>query len=171
MTGKMAWHFQAPALPFETPYTNGTGNLNGTYTHSLVAAHCQWRTLCTNLLEHSPTAPLYKRMEDYCAINATTGKEIWSTLGAMAAGVISDGYMTAFQTSMMDTYTFSAWVSAKPQFQRTNCNHSRDTNNHISGTVLDQSPAQPGTPCVFRRLQWATGWHIYTSKHIYKQML
>ena len=27
--GKLAWWFQAPATTFETPYTNGTGELNG----------------------------------------------------------------------------------------------------------------------------------------------
>ena len=146
--GQVAWRYSAPALPFETPYTNGTGNLNcETYTF-FTGGIIANGILYTWSVEHSPTAPL-KRGSSLFAINATTGALIWSTLGPMDPGVVSGGYMTA--TNMYDGYMYvfgmglSATTVSAPQTQIT-----QGTSTIISGTVLDQSPAQPGTPAVSR---------------------
>ena len=61
--------------------------------------------------------------------------------------LVSDGYLTA--TNVYDGYMYcfgmglSATTVSAPQTAIT-----AGTNVIISGTVLDQSPAQPGTPCV-----------------------
>jgi len=144
--GQVAWHFTSSSIPFETPYTNGTGNLNGEgysfFSDGIVADG----KLYTYSVEHSPTAPLARGWSTYC-INATTGALIWQTLGPMIPGVVSDGYLTA--TNYYDGFMYifgkglsSTTVSAPQTAIATG------TPIVISGTVLDQSPAQPGTPAV-----------------------
>ncbi len=144
--GKVAWNFQAPSPPFETPYTNGTGNLNGQTYSFFSGGIISGGLLYTFSIEHSPSAPLSRGWSIY-GINATTGALVWSTLGPMEPGVVSDGYMTA--TNFYDGFMYvfgmglsSTTVSA-PQTQIT-----AGQNAIISGSVLDQSPAQPGTPAV-----------------------
>ncbi len=144
--GKLAWLFQAPALPFETPYTNGTGNLNGEvyswFSDGIVADG----KIYTYTQEHSPTAPLARGWKLYC-INATTGAGIWNITGPMGPGIVHDGYLTAGNYYDGYLYVFGKGIStttvSAPQTEVTSGH-----NAIISGTVLDQSPAQPGTPCV-----------------------
>jgi hypothetical protein len=65
----------------------------------------------------------------------------------MTPGAVSDGYLTASNAYDGYTYAFGTGQSTTtvsvPQTQIT-----VGQNAIISGTVLDQSPAQPGTPCV-----------------------
>jgi hypothetical protein len=65
----------------------------------------------------------------------------------MAPGAVSDGYLTAGNAYDGYMYVFgkgqSATTVSAPQTQITS-----GQNAIISGTVLDQSPAQQGTPCV-----------------------
>jgi len=145
-TGQIAWWFQAPATAEETPYTNGTGQLNGQVYSFFTNAILADGQLYTYSEEHSPSAPLSRGWSIY-DINATTGQEIWSTLGSMSAGVISDGYMTAtdFYNGYLNVFGMglSTTTVSAPQTAVT-----AGTPILISGTVLDQSPAQPGTACV-----------------------
>jgi hypothetical protein len=144
--GKIVWWFQAPALPFETPYTNGTGELNGMvyswFSDGIVADG----KLYTYTNEHSPTAPLIRGYKMYC-INATTGENIWNITGPMGPGGVIDGYLIAGNYYDGYQYVFgkgkSATTVSAPQTAIT-----EGQSVIISGTVLDQSPAQPGTPCV-----------------------
>ena len=144
--GKIAWMFQAPALPFETPYTNGTGNLNGGVYSFFSGGIIANGILYAQSAEHSPTAPLTRGWRLF-AINATTGKGIWNVTGASAPGLIADGYMTASNFYDGFLYVFgkgkSATTVSAPQTQIVSGQSAI-----ISGTVLDQSPAQPGTPAV-----------------------
>jgi len=144
--GKIAWWFQAPALPFETPYTNGTGNLNGAvyswFSDGIVADG----KLYSYTQEHSPTAPLARGWKLF-AINATTGVGIWNITGPMGPGIVHDGYLTAGNYYDGYLYVFgkgkSSTTVTAPQSAIT-----QGQSVVISGTVLDQSPAQPGTPLV-----------------------
>ncbi len=155
--GKIAWWFKAPAPPFETPYTTGTGVLNGEsysfFSDSIVADG----KVYTYAVEHSPTAPLTRGWKTYC-INATSGEGIWNITGAMTPGNVADGYLTA--TNYYDAYLYvfgkgkSATTVTAPQTAITS-----GTSAIISGTVLDQSPAQPGTPCVSKDSMGA--WMAY----------
>ena len=96
--------------------------------------------------EHSPSIPLSRGWSIF-AINATTGTEIWQTIGSMSPTIVSDGYLTAGNVYDGYVYCFGMGLSATtvsaPQTAIT-----AGTNVTISGTVLDQSPAQPGTACV-----------------------
>jgi hypothetical protein len=145
-TGQVGWWFQAPAIAEETPYTNGTGELNGqVYSFFTNVVLCDG--MCyTYSEEHSPTAPLSRGWQIFC-LNGTTGTEIWNTTGSMSEGVVEDGYMTAtdFYTGYLNVFGMglSGTTVAAPQGVVT-----AGTPLTITGTVLDQSPAQPGTPCV-----------------------
>jgi hypothetical protein len=158
--GKMVWWFQAQAPPFETPYTNGTGNLNGStysfFSDSVIADG----KLYTYTVEHSPTAPLTRGWKTFC-INATTGEGIWSANAPMTPGVVADGYLTATSYYDAKLYVFgkgkTATTVTAPQTEITS-----GTTAVISGTVLDQSPGQPGTPCVSKdsMADWMAYLHL-----------
>jgi outer membrane protein assembly factor BamB len=95
--------------------------------------------------EHTPSQPTTRSWGTHC-VNATTGEEIWSLMGGGSPGAIADGYLT---TSSADGYfnvigrgQSATTVTASP---KTSIGSDKIL---IEGTVLDQSPAQPGTPCV-----------------------
>jgi hypothetical protein len=160
--GKIVWWFQARAPGFETPYTNGTGNLGGEgysfFSDSIVADG----KVYTYSVEHSPTAPLTRGWKTFC-INATSGQEIWNVGGAMTPGVVADGYITATNYYDGFLYVFGKGLSqttvSAPQTSITT-----GTTAIISGTVLDQSPGQPGTPCVSKDSmgEWMAYLHMQT---------
>jgi hypothetical protein len=102
--------------------------------------------LYTYNTEHTPSQPITRGWGLYC-INATTGQGLWNITGPMQPGAISDGYLTAGNSYDGYLYVFGKGLSSTsisvPQTE-INTGHTAI----ISGSVLDQSPAQPGTPCV-----------------------
>jgi outer membrane protein assembly factor BamB len=149
-TGKIAWKFEAPAAyPYETPYVDENGTT--VYSWNTGALIADGKLYAYNT-EHSATVPITRGWKLHC-INATTGELIWSVMlpGASSKhatdiGAIADGYMTIFSS---DGYMYvygkgksATTVTASP---KTIANGAAVL---IEGTVLDQSPAQPGTPCV-----------------------
>ncbi|HJW66085.1 MAG TPA: Ig-like domain-containing protein, partial [Candidatus Bathyarchaeia archaeon] len=97
--------------------------------------------------EHTPSQPATRGWGLIC-LNATSGEFLWKISGTrMSPGAAAEGYLTA--ASSYDGYMYvlgkgksSTTVSA-PQPSIT-----MGQSVLITGTVLDQSPAQPGTPCV-----------------------
>ncbi len=141
-TGKIAWKYEAPAVPFETPYTNSNGTNVYSWNSGGVVADGKIYLYNT---EHTPTAPITRGWGLHC-INATTGKGIWNITTPGAIGAVSDGYISVSCTDGVQ-YIFgkgksSTTVSA-PQTEV-----ALGTGVMIAGTVLDQSPAQTGSPCV-----------------------
>ena len=143
--GQIAWQFQDPSLPFETNFTNGTGLNNNDYSMG-VAIPIGSGMVYAYSIPHSPKDPLSRGWSVY-GINGTTGALVWKTLGPMAPGVIADGYMTATNYYDGYLYVFGMGLSGTTVSAPQNA-IAVDTKVTISGTVLDQSPAQPGTPCV-----------------------
>jgi hypothetical protein len=141
--GTIAWHYVPVATPFETPY-NDQGNISSYSCNSGgIVADGKLYTLTT---EHTPSQPITRGWGLYC-INATSGQGIWNINGvSMSPGQVSDGYLTA---SASDGYTYvfgkgqSETTVSAPQTQVTT-----GTSAVISGTVLDESPANPGIACV-----------------------
>ena len=80
-------------------------------------------------------------------INVTTGEGIWNITGSMSAAAVADGYLTA--SNRYDGYMYvlgkgtSTTTVTSPDIAA-----PKGTSIVIKGTVLDQSPAQPETPCV-----------------------
>ncbi len=96
--------------------------------------------------EHTPTLPL-KRGERLYAINAETGKLLWSIMGCNQQLAIADGVLVASDSYMPIMYGF-----AKGQTETTASTSTkivtRGSSVLIEGTVMDISPAQPNTPAV-----------------------
>jgi hypothetical protein len=160
-TGQRAWKFQAPAPPFETPYTMSNGTGEYPFFGSAKVADGKLYTYNT---EHTPSQPITRGWGLYC-INATTGQGIWSVIGPMAPGAISDGYLTAGNSYDGYLYAFGKGLSSTsisvPQTEL-------DTGHTavISGSVLDQSPAQPGTPCVSAQSMGAWMDYLYMQQQV-----
>ncbi|MGE5187685.1 MAG: PQQ-binding-like beta-propeller repeat protein [Betaproteobacteria bacterium] len=138
-TGKIAWHYSTPAMPFEsatypsmTLFSNSPQIADG----KLYYANG----------EHSPTQPLARGWRLWC-LNATTGEYIWDINGGGTAGAVADGYLTYDNRYDGYMYVFGKGPSqttvSAPQTSITAGNTAI-----ISGTILDQSPAQPGAACV-----------------------
>jgi hypothetical protein len=139
-TGKISWWYEDKAeYPYETPYQDNYPWFTGT-------ARIADGVLYTYNTEHSPSNPI-QRGQKLHAINATTGEGIWNITGSMAPGAVADGYMTAGNSYDAYMYVFgrgksAATVTATPGVI------ANGATVLIQGTVMDQSPAQPNTPCV-----------------------
>jgi hypothetical protein len=141
--GKIAWHYVPVAPAFETPYNDQTNVSSYSCNSGGIVADGKLYTLTT---EHTPSQPITRGWGLYC-INATSGQGVWNINGvSMSPGQVSDGYLTA---SGSDGYTYvfgkgpTETTVAAPQTQI-----ASGTSAVISGTVLDESPANPGIACV-----------------------
>jgi len=142
-TGKIVWKYKAPTNPYETPYVDENG---GTVMSWNSGGRIADGKMYVYNSEHTTTWPITRGWQLHC-INITTGELIWKianpmTITAVADGYLPaanswDGYMYVFGKGKSET-TISAPLTAITQGQSL----------MLTGTVLDQSPAQPGTPCV-----------------------
>jgi hypothetical protein len=137
--GKILWHYstESIAVPFEGPY-----NAEPFFTGVSIA---DGKIYAYNG-EHTPSFPRDRAWSIYC-INATNGELLWKMKNPMTPGAIADGYLTASNPYDGYMYVFgrgpsATTVTASP---KTIANGAEVL---IEGTVLDQSPGQPGTPCV-----------------------
>jgi hypothetical protein len=157
--GKIAWKYEAQALsPYEAPYIDANGTTVYSWNGGMLIADGKLYAYNT---EHSPTEPLTRGWRLHC-INATTGKLIWRFLGFSTSrkfsGAVADGYLVFDNLYDGYLYCFGKGKSA------TSVSVSQDvvakgSTVLIKGTVLDMSPAQPGTPCVSKESM--TTWMEY----------
>ncbi|HLN45251.1 MAG TPA: PQQ-binding-like beta-propeller repeat protein [Candidatus Sulfotelmatobacter sp.] len=138
-TGKIAWHFSSPCAPFESPWYPEMDFFGA-------GPQIADGKLFVSNGEHSPTSPLARGWTFYC-VNVTTGKGVWNISSRGNAGPMADGYLFMDSVYMGYMYVFgkgqsATTVTASP---KTIANGAQVL---IEGTVLDQSPAQPNTPCV-----------------------
>ena len=143
--GNIEWSFRAPALPFETPYNEQYS----WHSSAKIADGKYYSVVC----EHTPSQPLTRGWKLYC-FDAFTGKSLWNVTNGQGIagsrtfqGAIADGYLA--MTNEYDGYMYvygkgksSTTVSA-PKTAIT-----MGQSIEITGKVLDQSPAQPGTPAI-----------------------
>jgi hypothetical protein len=141
--GKIAWKYEAPAVAYETPYVNENGE--GVYSFDAGGVVADGK-LYTYNTEHTPSLPLTRGWKMHC-INATTGEGIWDITGMMAPGGVADGYLTAGDGYDGYMYVFGKGKSATT-VTTSPAVVAKGSTVMIQGTVLDQSPAQPDTPCV-----------------------
>ncbi len=140
--GNILWHYVDPAPPFETPYQS-----NGTECYSVGSIKIIDGMAFSTNSEHTPTMPAERGWGMIC-LNATTGAFLWKIMGTdMDVGPAADGYLVGSSSYDGMMYVLGMGLSATtvsaPQTAIT-----AGQNVIISGTVLDQSPAQPGTACV-----------------------
>jgi hypothetical protein len=143
-TGKIVWKYEAPAAsPFETPYIDQNGTTVMSFNGGAYAADGKIYTINT---EHTPTQPITRGWQLHC-INATTGEGVFKVRLTGSLGAIADGYLC-----VSESYTGTMYVLGKGKSETTvtapDVVVPKGTSVVIKGTVLDLSPAQPGTPCV-----------------------
>ena len=142
--GALVWKYEAPAVSsFETPYIDANGTTVMSFNGDAYAADGKIYSINT---EHTPTQPITRGWQLHC-INATTGSGIFKTMMTGSMGAIADGYM-----AISESYTSTLYVTGKGRSETTVTapDMAAPIGNSvvIKGSVLDQSPAQPGTPCV-----------------------
>ena len=144
VTGKVVWHYVDPAPPFETPYNSANGTIPCYSVQNIRIA--DGKAYVQNS-EHTPSQPATRGWGMIC-LNVTTGEFLWKISGsALGPGAAADGYLTA--GSSYDGYMYvlgkgkSATTIEAPLTAIT-----LGQSVVLRGTVLDMSPAQPGTPCV-----------------------
>ncbi len=146
-SGNVEWVFRAPTPAFETPY-----NSQQAWHSSGVVADGK---LYTFTCEHTPSQPLTRDWKLYC-INMTNGENVWNISTGQSIpgsryimGAVADGYL-----AYTNEYNFYLYVYGKGQSKTTvtapQTTVAKGTSVLIQGTVLDQSPAQPDTPCISR---------------------
>jgi outer membrane protein assembly factor BamB len=142
-TGKIVWHYEAPALAaFETGYYN-----NGTAEYSFNGgAQVADGKMYVYNTEHTETWPLTRGWGLHC-INITTGERIWMIANPMNQGAMADGYLTASNSRDGYMYVYGKGKSATT-VTAPDVAVPLGTALTIKGSVLDQSPAQADTPCV-----------------------
>jgi hypothetical protein len=145
--GKIEWKYESPNNPFETPYIDANGTTVSSWNGGILVADGKVYDYNT---EHSPTQPITRGWKLH-AINATTGEGIWNITAFSGSrdfrGAVADGYL-AFD----NFYDGTMYVFGKGKSAMTVTASPKTINQGsevlIEGTVLDQSPAQQGTPCV-----------------------
>jgi hypothetical protein len=140
--GETLWHFVSEATPFETPYTYGNESVYSFNGFGLVADG----KLFTFNTEHTPSWPRTRGWKLF-AIDVFSGECVWNITSAISPNAIADGYLVSINPDDGYVYSFgkgqSVTTVSAPQTEI-----SLGSSIMISGTVLDKSPAQEGTPCV-----------------------
>ena len=160
-TGDIAWKYEAPANPYETPYINA----NGTSTYSFNAAG--WVAdgkLYAYNTEHTPTQPITRGWGMHC-IDAYTGEGIWNITGSMSPGAMADGYLIGSNSFDGYTYCFGKGKS-QTTVAAPDTVVPKGTGVVIKGTVMDLSPAQPNTPCVSKEAMKTQMEYLHMQKPI-----
>ena len=141
--GKIVWKYVAPALAsFEPPYIT-EGQEHYSFNSGGDVADRKMYVMNT---EHTPSWPKTRGWSLHC-INITTGEGIWRITGEQSVGAIADGYLIASNSWDGHIYVYGKGKSATT-IEGPKIAITMGQTVVLTGTVLDQSPAQTGTPCV-----------------------
>jgi hypothetical protein len=142
--GKIVWKYKAPAKSvYESPYIDENGAPVYSFNTGATIADGKMYTYNT---EHTESWPLTRGWGLHC-INITDGTLVWKIGNPMSPGAVADGYLAAANSRDGYTYIYgkgksATTVTAGPKAI------TLGEKVVVEGTVLDQSPAQAGTPCV-----------------------
>jgi hypothetical protein len=141
-TGRVNWVFTGPSSGYETVY--------GNYSFWGGPVIADGKVYICNG-EHSPTQPFQRGANLWC-VDAYNGTGLWRVSqlfgGSGNSRQIADGKLFSTNDYDQTLYAFgkgpsSVDVSASPSIVQ-----GSPSNVLITGHILDQSPAQRGTPCV-----------------------
>ncbi|MFC1486644.1 PQQ-binding-like beta-propeller repeat protein [Thermoproteota archaeon] len=142
--GSIVWFYEDETeFEFETAYVNSDGTAVNPFRDSQIIADGK---VYTRNQEHTPGQPLTRGWSTHC-IDAFTGEGLWEIAGYGSAGAIADGYLVVDADYLGQTLVIGKGKSATT-VTAPDVAVPKGTAFTIKGTVLDQSPAQPGTPCV-----------------------
>lgn len=154
-TGKRVWDFYVGNAGLETAY--GTWP---TYNGFTIA---DGKIYVAND-EHSPDSVLWRGGKLWC-IDAENGTLLWSISGWLRNPAISDGYLTALNSLDGQIYTFGKGPSTMT-VEAPAVAVPKGSTVVIRGKVLDDSPGQPGTPCVAKESMSAWMEYLHMQKPI-----
>jgi hypothetical protein len=142
--GSIVWRYEFPTpFEYETPYVTSDGKGVYSFRGSQIIADGKVYTYNT---EHTATQPITRGWSTHC-IDAFTGEGIWNITGCGSPGAIADGYLSVSSSYFGQTMVFGKSKSTTT-VTAPDVAVPKGTAFTIKGTVLDQSPAQPDTPCV-----------------------
>jgi len=107
--------------------------------------------------EQVPPQPLY-RGERLYAINATSGTGLWNMSGSYYLKALAQGYLLTYKVDDDQIYCFGKGETTTTVSLSSSIVEN-GTSILIQGTITDNSPAEPGTPCVSR--DYMGGWLQY----------
>jgi hypothetical protein len=154
-TGKLAWEYYAGNSGLETPY-NSWPMFNG----PIVGGH----TVYCGYSEHTPNEPLYRGAQLF-ALDALTGRLLWSMPSYLTVKAIADGYLVTMNAYDNRLIIFGKGPSATT-VQAPLVAVQAGTTMLITGTVTDQSPGAKGTPAISDSSM--AGWmeYLYMQKEM-----
>ncbi len=146
--GEIVWHYVDNDVYNEEPYGSNVapnGTIYDSYSFGSVGAVIGGGVIYAPNTEHSPT--FYYRGQGLVGIDAYTGQKLWKIIGIYEPTAIAYGTLVASDNVNGYTYAFgkgetSVTVSSSAKVV------AKGTAVLIEGLVLDQSPAQEGTPAV-----------------------
>ncbi len=153
--GKQVWEYYSGNSGLETPY--GTWPVfNGPTIGSYV--------VFGGYSEHTPNTPLYRGGKTF-ALDAQTGKELWTINAWLSLRALADGYLVTVNAYDNQIYVIgkgpSATTISAPQTAV-----PKGSSVMITGTVTDQSPGKPGTPAIADENMSAWMEYLYMQKPI-----
>jgi hypothetical protein len=135
--GRIAWHYTAQDPYHETPYNQ--------YVFGSAGPMVGGGMVFAPETEHSPT--FVYRGQELKALDAITGREVWSIEGVYTLNALAYGVLLA-----SDSYNGFSYAFGKGSTETTVSIASKTlpmgTPVLIEGTVSDQSSAQKGTPAI-----------------------
>jgi hypothetical protein len=147
--GEIVWKYEAIARSqYESPYTagNNTRTVYPFYSFGGGGLIADGKFYTWNY-EHTESYPITRGWSIH-AIDVFTGEKVWSMLGTMVPGAIADGYLVASSRYDGYTYCFGKGKTETTVNTPDTAAVPKGTAMTITGSVLDMSPAQLGTPCV-----------------------
>jgi len=135
-TGELKWTYTASNIGFESPYGNYPLSIGGISDNKVFLYST----------EHSPTKPLW-RGSMVRAVDATTGAEVWKINDFSTTIAIADGYLVSANNYDNRWYCYGKGQTATSIFATPKV-PAKDSMILIEGSVLDQSPAAPGTAAI-----------------------
>jgi hypothetical protein len=154
-TGKQVWKYFIGNSGLETPY--GTWPMfNGPTIGGYV--------VFGGYSEHTPNTPLYRGAK-LVALDADTGKELWTLNEWLSLRALADGYLVTVNMYDNQIYTIGKGPS-KTTIQAPLTTVPKGTPIMITGTVTDESPGKPGTPAIADASMSAWMEYLYMQKPI-----
>jgi hypothetical protein len=145
--GKVSWRYKylASEYPYESFYSESATGENSYPWFTGTVRICDGVIYAYND-EHSISEPIPRGYRLHC-INASNGEAVWTITGRMTPSAVADGYLVGSNAYDGYMYVFGKGLSTTT-VTAPDIIVSQGTGVMIKGTVLDNSPAQPGTPCV-----------------------
>ncbi len=161
--GNIVWNFHAyTPYQFETPFQTGIGSEEYPFHIGVQIADGK---VYSSVADHSPKQPIQRGYSLY-ALNVTTGEELWHFSGSQLdssrvfTGAISQGYLVWGSQYDATIYSFGKGQSTTT-IEAPLTTIPRGQGIVLQGTVLDESPAQPGTPAVSAQSMSAWMNHLH----------